>query len=99
MEFLRDAAGLVASLARPVEREVYGARCAQAAGISAEAMAQEVKRELSRRLKKEKKQQERRDLSPAIQLQPRERAMRYENIRSARAEEGSCGSFCWTRSC
>ena len=80
--------GLVASLARPVEREVYGARCAQAAGISAEAMAQEVKRELSRRLKKEKKQQERRDLSPALQLQPRERAMRYENIRSARAEEG-----------
>ena len=88
VEFLRDAAGLVASLARPVEREVYGARCAQAAGISAEAMAQEVKRELSRRLKKEKKQQERRDLSPALQLQPRERAMRYENIRSARAEEG-----------
>ena len=88
VEFLRDAAGLVASLARPVEREVYGARCAQAAGISAEAMAQEVKRELSRRLKKEKKQQERRDLTPAIQLQPRERAMRYENIRSARAEEG-----------
>ena len=75
VEFLRDAAGLVASLARPVEREVYGARCAQAAGISAEAMAQEVKRELSRRLKKEKKQQERRDLSPALQLQPRERAM------------------------
>ena len=88
VEFLRDAAGLVASLARPVEREVYGARCAQAAGISAEAMAQEVKRELSRRLKKEKKQQEGRDLSPALQLQPRERAMRYENIRSARAEEG-----------
>ena len=88
VEFLRDAAGLVASLARPVEREVYGARCAQAAGISAEAMAQEVKRELSRRLKKEKKQQERRDLSPALQLQPGERAMRYENIRSARAEEG-----------
>lgn len=36
-----------------------------------------------------KKQQERRDLSPAIQLQPKARGMRYDNIRSARAEEGA----------
>ena len=40
------------------------------------------------RLRKEKKQQERRDLTPASQLQPRARGLRYENIRSARAEEG-----------
>ena len=56
------------------------------AGISAEAMAQEVKKELRRRIQKEKKQQERRDLSPAIQLQPKARGMRYDNIRTARAE-------------
>ena len=35
-----------------------------------------------------KKRQERRELTPAAQLQPRERELRYENLRSARAEEG-----------
>ena len=35
-----------------------------------------------------KKQQERRDLAPASQLQPKARGLRYEDIRSARAEEG-----------
>ncbi len=88
VEFLRDAVALVAGLHSPVEREIYGARCAEMAGISAEAMGQEVKRELSRRLKKEKKQLERKSMTPAIQMQPKERAFHYQNIRSARAEEG-----------
>ena len=79
---------MVAGLPSPVEREIYGARAAEAAGISAEAMGQEVKRALSRRIRKEKKQEERRNLAPAQQLQPEERALRYDNIRSARAEEG-----------
>ena len=61
---------------------------AAAAGVSAEAMAQEVSRALRNRLRKEKKQQERRDLAPAAQLQPKARSLRYDNIRSARAEEG-----------
>ena len=51
-------------------------------------MAQEVKRAFSARLRREKKQQERRDLAPASQLQPKQRGLRYENIRSALAEEG-----------
>ena len=88
VEFLKEVVGVIAGLHSPVEREVYGARCAELAGISSEAMGQEVKRELSRRIRKEQKQQERRDLTPAAQLQPRERSLRYQNIRSARAEEG-----------
>ena len=88
VEFLREAAEMVAGLPSPVEREIYGARAAEAAGISAEAMGQEVKRALARRIRKEKKQEERRNLAPAQQLQPEERALRYDNIRSARAEEG-----------
>ena len=35
-----------------------------------------------------KKRQERRDLTPAVRVQPRERELRYDNVRSARAEEG-----------
>lgn len=88
VEFLKEAVGVIAGLQSPVEREVYGARCAELAGIAADAVAQEVKRELYRRIKKEKRQQERRDLTPASQLQPKERSLRYQNLRSARAEEG-----------
>ena len=88
VEFLREATAMLAGLPSAVEREVYGARAAEAAGISPEAMAQEVKRELSRRIRQEGKKQERRDLTPAAQLQPRERELRYQNVRSARAEEG-----------
>lgn len=88
IEFLHEATGLIASLSSAVEREVYGGRAAQAAGISAEAMAQEVKKELRRRIYKEKKKQERRDLAPAANLQPNQRGLHYDNVRSAAAEEG-----------
>lgn len=88
VDYLQEAMGVIASLPSPVEREVYGARIAETAGISAEAMSQEVKRERLKRLKKEKRQQERRDLTPTVQRQPRERAFHYKNVHSARAEEG-----------
>ena len=88
VEYLREAVGVLAALRSPVEREVYGGRVAAEAGVTPESVAQEVKKELGRRLRQEKKQQERRDLTPAAQLQPRERELRYGNMRSARAEEG-----------
>ena len=86
--FLQEAAQLLSSLPSAVEREIYGRHAAETAGVSPEAVAQEVKKAFQRRLRKEQKQQERLDLTPAIQLQPKSRGLRYENIRSARAEEG-----------
>ena len=88
VDFLREAAAMLSTLPSPVEREIYGTRAAQAAGIAPEAMAQEIRREYNRRVRQAKKQQERRDLTPAVQLQPRSYGIRYENLRSARAEEG-----------
>ena len=88
VEFLKESVPILAQLPSPAEREIYGARCAEMAGVSAEVVAQEVKRERSRRSWKEKKQQERRDLTPAVQRQPKERALRYDNLHSAGAEEG-----------
>lgn len=88
VEFLRECAALVASLRSPLERDVYGARAAEAVGVSPEAMAQEVREQLRRRDRAEAKRQERKDLTPAAQLQPAARELRYDNIRSARAEEG-----------
>jgi len=86
--FLQEAAQLIASLHSPVEREIYGGHAAQTAGITPEAMAQEVKKAFNSRVRKETKQRERRELSPAVNLQPDARGLRYQNIRSARAEEG-----------
>ena len=86
--FLQEAAQLISTLHSAVEREIYGGHAAQTAGVATDAMKLEVERALKARLRKAKKQQERRDLTPASQLQPRARGLRYDNIRSARAEEG-----------
>jgi len=87
VQYLQEAAGLIGSLSSAVQREVYGGRVAEAAGISPDAMKLEVNRALKRRAYQEKKKQEKIDLSPARNLQPRERSIRYNNLRSARAEE------------
>ena len=88
MAFLREAVETVAALQSPIEREIYGNKAAAAAGISAGAFAQEVERFRKNRAWQARKKQARRELTPAAQLQPRERELRYENLRSARAEEG-----------
>ena len=57
-------------------------------GAAGQAMAQEVARYRNDKTLRAKKAQERKNLTPAAQLQPKARELRYENIRSARAEEG-----------
>ena len=88
IEFARAAAQTVAALPSPVEREVYAGRVAQMTGIEKAAIQQEVARAFKKRLSQEKKKQERRDMLPVQQVQPKARELRYDNIRSARAEEG-----------
>ena len=83
-----EISDLLASLPSAVEREIYTARAAETAKITPEAMKLEVQRAFKRRQARDKKAELRRDLNPAAQLQPRERSLRYDNIRSARAEEG-----------
>ena len=86
--FLQEAAQLLATLPSAVEREIYGGHAAQRVGVTPETMKLEVDRALKGRLRREKKQQERRELAPAAQCQPRQRELRYEDVRSALAEEG-----------
>ncbi len=88
VRFISEAAEFISSLGNAVQREIYGGRAAQAAGISAEAIKIEVEKAYKRRISREKKKQERIDLSPAAKLQPKERSIRYDNIKSAMAEEG-----------
>ena len=86
--YCEEISGLLAGLSNAVEREIYTTRAAEAAKITPEAMKLEVQRAFKRRLSQEKKTALRRDLNPAAQLQPKDRGLRYDNVRSARAEEG-----------
>ncbi len=86
--YSRAVSALIATLESSAEREVYAARAAEACGISKDAILSEARRAFSARQKEERKQQARRDLNPAMELQPKERGSRYENLRSALAEEG-----------
>lgn len=88
IDFVKKAAEKLAGLPSPIEREIYGGKAAAAADITSVTMAQEVEQYRKNRDKQEKRKQERRDLTPTLQLQPKERGLRYENLRSARAEEG-----------
>ena len=87
VRFISEAAEYVSALNNAVQREIYGGRVAEAAGISADAMKIEVNKAFKRRIAREKKKQERIDLSPATTHQPKDRAIRYDNMRSAMAEE------------
>ncbi len=86
--FLQEAAQMLSELSSPVEREIYGNRAASAANVSNETMSQEIEKARKQRAWKSRRQEERSAMTPAENLQPKDRKMHYENIRSARAEEG-----------
>ena len=87
VKFVQEAAELICTLGSPVQREVYGGRAAEAAGISLDAMKLEINKAFKRRVAREKKKQEAIDLAPAKNLQPKSRNFRYDNVKSAMAEE------------
>ena len=88
IEYASAAAELLAGIPNAVERDVYTVRAAEAAGLPADALRLEVRRASSHKARKERREQEKRDLRPVAAAQPKERSMRYDNTRSARAEEG-----------
>ena len=88
IRYVHESAELISTLQSSVQREVYGGRVAEAAGISTDAMQIEVKKAYKRRLEREKKEQEKIDLAPVKSLQPKTRTVHYDNMRSAMAEEG-----------
>ena len=87
-EFARAGAEVISRLDSPVEREVHAGQLAQTAGVGKDALLQEIQRFRKQRFYQAKRKQERRDLTPVNQIQPKSRQMRYDNPRSARAEEG-----------
>ncbi len=86
--FLQEAAGVIAALDNPVERDVYTASTAKLAGVTQSAFAQEVRRAQERRKRQAGQRYHRQVRAPAQAAQPKARSMHYDNVRSARAEEG-----------
>ena len=87
VKFMNEAAEFLSTLGNAVQREVYGHRAAEYAKISYEAMKVEIGKAYKRRTNREKKKQEKINLAPAQALQPKFRSIRYDNLKSAMAEE------------
>ena len=87
VKFIQEAARFISGLPSAVQREVYGHRVAEIGKISYEAMKLEVNKAYKKLQAKEKKEQEKRDLAPVRNLQPKTKEFRYDNPRSAMAEE------------
>ena len=88
IKFMTDCAELISTLDSAAQREVYGNRIAEAAKVSYDTMKLEINKAFKRRTARQKKQQEAIDLAPAKALQPQIRGLRYDNMKSAIAEEG-----------
>ena len=87
VKYLQECADLIATLPSAVQQEIYGHRVAESAKISFEAMKLEISKAVKRQQSRARKAQEKIDLEPARALQPKSRSIRYDNIKSAVAEE------------
>lgn len=88
VEFLKEASDLVARLPGSVERQVYAMRVASLSGVSADAVTKEVERRRKKLVTQARGSEERQQSRPERQLQPEDKALRYEDPSSAAAEEG-----------
>lgn len=88
VQFLDEAARMLAAIDNPVEREVYAGRAAKMAGVTPDALAVEIRRAMSIRRKKQRSAERRIVRAPVQNAQPGDRALNYPDVRSARAEEG-----------
>ena len=88
LSYLTSATELLSNLSGAPEREVYGAKVAEIAGVSVEAVKTEVNKKLNIKKAKQKKNFEQKVSRPTVAVQPQDRSLRYTNEYSALAEEG-----------
>lgn len=86
--YAAEVSTLLASVANAVEREVYAGRAAEKAGISQDAILLEIKRARNRKKGAERQAMTKETLNVHATYQPRTNTIRYDNMRSAMAEEG-----------
>ena len=85
--YLKRAVQLLAEISSGIEREIYIARTAKQVGIPADALGREVERTRKTLLAKKKKEQDRQEMFPLSQKGSAARTLKYENPKSAVAEE------------
>jgi len=88
LSYLTSATNMLSEIKSEPEREIYGARVAKIAGVSAEAVKNEAEKKIRMRKSKEKKDFEKETMRPRAKIQPASRELRYTNEISALAEEG-----------
>ena len=88
ISFLKEAAYTLALIDSDIEREIYTTRVANMAKISPQSMTVEVKNALQKRNQSLKKEKRREVRSVTKNAQPKDKSFKYENITSARSEEG-----------
>ena len=86
LSFLQEAESFVAGFSGRVERELYAMRVADMIGVSIDAVKQDVESLRKRMASRNKRQAEKQEIS-LVGKSP-VRSIRYENTRSAMAEEG-----------
>ena len=86
--YAAEISRILSTLDNAVEREIYTVRAAEAAGLTPDAMRNEVTRNYKKNKRREQREQTRREMNPSATLQPLARDLRYTNLRSALAEEG-----------
>ena len=92
--FLKEASDFIATLTSAVEREIYGHRAGELAGVSPQTVKIEVDKAYRRLERYRQKKQEEKSLSASQNRQPSFRGIRYDDIRSAMAEEGLLRLLC-----
>lgn len=97
--FLSDAAEMVSTLQSAVEREVYGRRAAEAAGVSYDAIKLEVQKAFKKRIAREKRSRKPRTSRPRSSSSPMSRAFAMTTCVRRWRRKDFCGSFSRNRLC
>ncbi|MBE6931199.1 MAG: DNA primase, partial [Ruminococcaceae bacterium] len=88
VQYLKDAAELLATVETSVERDVFARKIAEETGTSSEALFQQINAAMKAREKKSRQAVNRDSRAPVRMIQPQNRSLRYNDPQSARAEEG-----------
>jgi DNA primase len=88
LEYIARATELIAKLQSAPEREIYGRQAAGVAGVSYEAVANEITKKRRMLASRQKKQRERGVTRPLEALRSEDKTLRYDQPFSAVAEEG-----------
>ena len=87
VKYLAEATELLSTLDNSVEREIYGARVAETAGVTPDAVKNEIRKAYAKKRAINRRKQERENLRPAIAA-AKNVGIRYDDPLSASAEEG-----------